>query len=87
MEFREKYLINISNQFPALEELNDNDDIHKTWEDIKDCIKLLAGRMFTMLSERKQAEMQWLQIANQSNEDDLNNVRRETSRCFKKNIF
>lgn len=31
--------------------------------------------------------MQWLQIANQSNEDDLNNVRRETSRCFKKNYF
>jgi hypothetical protein len=28
--------------------------------------------------------MQWLQIANQSNKDDLNNVRREASRCFKK---
>ena len=32
------------------------------------------------LDQRKQAKMQWLQNPNQSNLDNLNNVRREASR-------
>jgi hypothetical protein len=48
---------------------------HKPWFD-KKCSKFL--------DQRKQAEMQWLYNPNQSNVDNLNNVRREASRHFKK---
>jgi uncharacterized NAD(P)/FAD-binding protein YdhS len=37
----------------------------------------------TFLDQRKQAKMQWLQNTNQSNVDNLNNVRREASRHFR----
>jgi hypothetical protein len=33
-----------------------------------------------MLDQRKQAKMQWIQDPNQSNIDDMNNVRRDASR-------
>jgi hypothetical protein len=39
--------------------------------------------MFTFLYQKKQAGMQWLQDPNQSNVDNLNNVRREASRHFR----
>ena len=35
------------------------------------------------LDQRKQATMQWLQDPNQSSIDNLNNVRRDTSRYFR----
>jgi hypothetical protein len=35
------------------------------------------------LDQTKQDKMQWLQDPNQSNVDNLNNVRRETSRYFR----
>jgi len=35
------------------------------------------------LDQRKQAKMQWVQDPNQSNVDNLNNVRREASRHFR----
>ena len=39
------------------------------------------------IDERKQAKIQWLQGKNQSNVDNLNNVRREASRhCRGKKI-
>jgi hypothetical protein len=38
------------------------------------------------LDQRKQAKMQWVQDTNQSSVDNLNNVRREASRYFRKNI-
>jgi hypothetical protein len=47
---------------------------HKPWFD-KECSKFL--------DERKQAKMQCLQNPNQSNVDNLNNVRREASRYFR----
>jgi len=37
----------------------------------------------SFLYQRKQAEMQWLQNPNQSNVDNLNNVRHEASRHFR----
>jgi hypothetical protein len=40
--------------------------------------------MFTVLGQRKQAKMQWLQNPNQSNLDKLNIARREASRHFRK---
>ena len=35
------------------------------------------------LDQRKHARMQWLQDLNQSNVDNLNNVKREASRHFR----
>jgi hypothetical protein len=39
--------------------------------------------MFTILGQRKQAEMQWLQDPNQNNGDNLNSVRHEADRRFR----
>jgi hypothetical protein len=36
--------------------------------------------MFTILYQRKQAKVQWLQDPDESNIDNLNNIRREASR-------
>jgi len=36
--------------------------------------------MFTILNQRKQAKMRWLQNPNQSIVDNLNNISREASR-------
>jgi hypothetical protein len=45
--------------------------------------------MFTIFRSKEVAKMQWLQDPNQSNIDNLNNVRYETSRHFrnKKNDY
>ena len=40
-------------------------------------------KKFTFLDQRKQAKIQWLQDSNQSNLDNLNNVRRDASRHFR----
>jgi len=47
---------------------------HKPWFD-EECLGFLEQRM--------QAKMQWVQDANQSNVNNLNNVRREASRSFR----
>jgi hypothetical protein len=47
---------------------------HKPWFD-EECSKFL--------DQRKRAKMQWLQNPNQSNVDNLNNVKREASRHFR----
>ena len=41
--------------------------------------------MFTILDQRKQATIQWLQNQNQSNRDSLKNVRREANRQCRNN--
>jgi hypothetical protein len=47
---------------------------HKPWFD--------EGSL-RLSDQRKQAKVQWLQDPNQSNVDNLNNVRREVSRHFR----
>jgi hypothetical protein len=47
---------------------------HKPWFDEK-CL--------VILDQRKQAKMQWIQDPNESNVDNLNNVRRDASRHFR----
>jgi len=47
---------------------------HKLWFD-EECLGFL--------DQRKQAKMQWVQDPNQSNVDNLNNVRCEASRHFR----
>jgi hypothetical protein len=39
--------------------------------------------MFTIFNRRKQVRIQWLQDPNQSNVDNINNVRREASRYYR----
>jgi hypothetical protein len=48
---------------------------HNSWFD-EECPKYL--------DQRKQTKMQWLQNPNQSNVGNLNNVRREATRHFRK---
>jgi len=50
----------------------------------------LIENVYFFLDQRKHAKMQWLQSSNQSDVDNLNNVRLEASRHFrnkKKNIW
>jgi hypothetical protein len=49
--------------------------VHKLWFD-EECLGFL--------DQRKQAKIQWLQDPNQSNVNNLNNVRRDARRHFKK---
>jgi len=76
-------------RFAALENLNDDEDIHRAWENIKEYIKTSAKESLGLhelqqhkswideclgfLEERKQAKMQWIQDPSQSNVDNLNN--------------
>ena len=39
--------------------------------------------VLSILDQRKQAKMQWMQDPSQSNADNLNNVRRDASRHFR----
>jgi len=41
-EVREQYQIEITNSFAALEDLNDDQDVNRTWENIKDYIQTSA---------------------------------------------
>jgi hypothetical protein len=50
---------------------------HKPWFDEEN---------LGFLDQRKQAKMQWIQDPNQSNADNLYNVRSEASRQFRKKI-
>ena len=41
-DFREKYQIEITNRFAALENLNDDENVNRTWENIKENIQTSA---------------------------------------------
>ena len=42
LEVRKQYQIEITNNFAALENLNDNEDINRAWENMKENIKTSA---------------------------------------------
>ena len=42
LEVRKQYQIKISNRFAALENLNDSQDIHRVWKNIKENFKTMA---------------------------------------------
>ena len=81
-EVREQYQIEITNRFAALENLKENEDVDRTWENITENIQTSAKESLG-LHELKQNKMQWIQDPSQSNVDNLNNVRREVSRHFR----
>jgi len=90
----------ITNRFAALENLSDDKDINRAWENIKENNKTSANESLGLneltqhkpwfdeeclgffLYERKQAKMQWIHDPSQSNVDNLNTVRRDTSGHF-----
>ena len=97
LEFRKQYQIENSNRFAALENLSDSEDINRAWENVTVTIKTPTKEKLGLhelkqhkpwfdgfLDKRKQAKMQWVKDPNQSNADNLNNVRLEASRHMKK---
>ena len=101
LEVKEKYQIETTNRFAALENLNVDEDINRAWENIKENIKSSAKESIGLqelkrhkpwfdkecvgfLDQGKQAKMQWIQVPSRSNVDNLNNVRRDASRHFRK---
>jgi hypothetical protein len=99
LEVKKQYQIKISNRFAALENLNVSENINRAWENIKsikisakESLGLYERKQHKpwfdeecskFLDQRKKAEVQCLQNPNQSNVDNLNNVRREASRHFR----
>jgi hypothetical protein len=96
LEVRKRYHIKISNQFAALENLNDSEDKNRAWENIKvninssiqESLNLYEWKKHCLrfLDQRNQAKVQWLQDPKQSNADNINNVRNEASRHFRKEM-
>jgi len=101
LEVKEKYQIEITNRFAALENLDFDEDVNMAWENIKENIKTSAKESLGLhewkqhklwfdtecldfLDQRKLAKMRWIQDRSRSNVDNLNNVRRDASRHFRK---
>jgi hypothetical protein len=97
VEGKEQYLVEISHRFADLENVVTEVDINGTIrENIKILAKESLGyyelkknkpcfseRFSELLDQRKQAKLQWLQDPSEINGDNLNNMRRETSRHFR----
>ena len=101
LNVKEKYQIEITNRFAALENLNVDEDVNRIWENItennKTAVKESLGlqewkhhkpwfhkECVDFLDQRKQAKMQWVQDLGRGNVDNLNNIRRDTGRQFRK---
>ena len=98
-EVKEQYQIEITNRFAALDNLNDDEDVNRAWENIKENIQTSAKESLGphelkqnkpwfdecvgFLDQRKRAKVQWIQDPSQSIVDNLNNVRREVRRHFR----
>jgi len=100
LKVRKQYQTEIKNRFVALENLSEDENINRAWENIKENIKTSAKESLGLhelkqhkpwfdeeclgfLDQRKQAKMQWVQDPNQSNVDNLNNVRPDASKHFR----
>jgi hypothetical protein len=99
LEGRKQYQIKTSNRFVVLENLNDSEDIHRVWENIKESIKSSAKDCLVLYELKqhkswfneeylrfqiKEGKMQRLWNTNQRNVDNLNIVRRVASEHFRK---
>jgi len=54
LEVRKKYQINISKRFAALENVRDNEDINRAWENIKENIKTSAKESLGLYELKRQ---------------------------------
>ena len=48
-EVREQYQIEITNRFAALEKVNDDEDVNRTWENIKDNMRISVEESLDLL--------------------------------------
>jgi hypothetical protein len=100
IEDKEKYQVEISNRFAALEGLENSFGIVNDWESIRENIKTSAkdnrgyqklkhnkswfeDKCSILIGQRKQDKLEWFQNHNQTNRDNLQSVRHETSRIFR----
>jgi hypothetical protein len=100
VEGKEKFRVEFSNRFAALEDLDTEVEINSARETIREHIKILAkgGLGYfelkkhrrwldegypQLLYQRKMPKLQWLQNPSEINGDNLSNVRREASGCFR----
>jgi hypothetical protein len=100
VDVKEKYQVDISNRFAALESLVESFNINNAWESITENIKTSAkdnlgcqklrhnkswfdDECSKLIDQRKTAELQWLQNPSQLNGDNIQNLRRKTSRIFR----
>jgi hypothetical protein len=98
VEVKDKYQVEISNRFAALECLDER--FNNAWESIRENIKTSAkdnlgyqklkhnkpwfdDECSKLTDQRKQDELQWLQNPNQINGHNLKNLRSESSRTFR----
>jgi hypothetical protein len=102
VEVKEKYQVEISNRFGALENLHESLGINNAWEsreNIKTSTKENLGyhklkhnkpwfddECSKLMDQRKQAKLRWLQNPSQINGNNLQNLRRETSGTGEGNI-
>ena len=95
LEVKEKFQIEITNRFAALENSNVDEDVNRVWENIKENIKTSAKQSLS-LHEWKQHkpwfgkecldfldQRKWIQDPSQSNVENLNYIRRDASRHFR----
>jgi hypothetical protein len=100
VEGKEKYCVEVSNRFAALQDLDAEVEINTIWETIRENITISAKETLgyygpkqykkwfvegcsELSDQKKHAKLQWLQDPSEINEDNQNNVRRETSRHFR----
>jgi hypothetical protein len=98
IEVKEKYQVEISNRFAALESLDENFDI--AWENIRENMKTSSkdnigyqklkrnkiwfdDKCSKLIDNWKQAKLQRLQNPSQINGGNIKNLRQETSRTFR----
>jgi hypothetical protein len=101
LKVRKQYQTEITNMFAALENLSDDKDINRAWENIKENVNPSAKEHLSLqelkqhkpwfdeeclsfLDQRKQNKIKWIHDPSQSNVDNLNTVRHEASRHFRK---
>jgi hypothetical protein len=84
--------VGISNRFAALGNLDESLDVDITWKNITESFRTsVKGNLryhklkcSKLIDEPKQATLQWLQNPSQISGDNLQNLRRETNRTFRK---
>jgi phosphoglycolate phosphatase-like HAD superfamily hydrolase len=99
VEVKEQYKVEISNRFAALESLDESFDINNAWESIRENIKTSAkdnleyhrlkhkpwfDDFSKLIDQQKQAKLRWLQNPSQINGKNLQNLKCETNRTFRK---
>jgi hypothetical protein len=84
VEGKEKYRVEVSNRFAALEDLGAEVEINTIWVyELKQHKPWFDVGCSELLDQRKQVKLQWLQDPSEINGDNLNNVRREASKHFR----